>query len=1106
MRSVLLTTSLLILLVSAGFADAKMELYPPRPPASRMIVSFGELRLAVNDIDGRFTIGTTDGKPLLYGFPQEGSTSHTHFFVDDSVAGTYTESGVGRPDPVAVLAHPYSVGDAIVSRYDMRGIVFEQKLTLTTLGERTTVLIEYIATNNTLSSANVGLLLFLDTMIGENDYAPVATEFGYFASEREFISPSIPTYWQAFESSPSQPEDSLIGSGVLIGGAAAPPNRVVFGEFWNLHNTHWDYTITGDPYSDSALLMRWDARVLAPGESRRMATYYGLGTVETAVGDLTLSISGPEELFIESCTRRTPNPFPVNLLASNSTTVSMSGISAKIDLPEGFFVVTGDAIAPVTPDFLFAGEMGTVSWTVAVDDGYFAEDTTICLGVEAWAVGSDTFTVEWCISVPGIDGRGPSANLVSPSAGAIIACDTLDVMISLGEADEVNESTIELTVDGLTLGLSDPRLTYSDNILRCIVPSADLDEGNIPISLGDIRDRHDCPLIADYSWDIYLDWTPPHAEFIAPARADTVDDPTFEVTVRLDDISGIEDTSLFWIFNGAVLDLPVEFDGEFATLSPMEAGLVPLGLSSHTVCLDGIHDKVYGHCGPNFAEPICIDFWTNIVRPSAEIIEPTPESFTSCELQQIVLQMKGAGAEFDPATIALTVDGVGHSIGSSLVFDDSMLIWTPDVPFDDGAEVAISLFAETFAGLSISPLEWTFNIDLSPPTAVAISPPGMNFSTHDERIEIAIDDFGAGIDLSSLLLEITSPSASATLTADSPELHVSGGSVAFLPSDAGIALFGCDEIIVELIVADLAGYCPANTFDGEFVFNVPCSPPVYSAPSIPESSFVSCETLYVSMELRDDEGIDEEAMTIAVNGVYVELGSPFAKLEGDTLAFAIPRDDFGDTVLIAIDGVADIFGNLIDHAIELIYYFDTSPPIVENPRPAPSIFLDALPDAFAFDVFDELSGLDFSSAFVSLGGVHIDEASGLLWDGLSLSVPTDVLGAFSAESLRVCVSAADNAVACGANSTYTCWTYRFDYGAPTVQLISPPNGASIGCPDQAFEFRLSDDTGIDAETIILRAFHRDWTIADAELSFDGEMLSFSPDLSLYRTGETCAVF
>lgn len=1109
----MLATSLLFLFVltATGQTDsveAKLRMLPTGSGGSRRVISSGELRVAINDIDGRFTIGTIEGKSLLFGFPHEGGTSHTHFFVNDSVAGTYTDDGGLHPDAARVLTHPFMVGDAVVSRYEIDGIEFEQRLTPTILGEHSTVLIEYIATNRTSITKDAGLLLFLDTMIGENDYAPIATEYGYFSVEREFISPSIPTYWQAFESSPWQPPDSLIGSGVIIGGSAVPPDRIVYGDFWNFHDIVWDYIIEGDPFSDSAILMRWDADPLMPGETRRMATYYGLGSVEIVVGDLNLSLSAPDELTIESCSFRSPVPFPVNLLVSNGTGVILGALEAKIDLPEGFRVEDGDAVVDLMPDVLGPGGTGAVSWSVAVDDTMFDDDTTICFEVSAWASATDTFSVDWCIDIPGIDGRGATAEFMAPSDGAIIACDTVALLFRLGDPGEIDPTTISITVDGVHLSYPYPeRMEYSEPFLSCFIPSSELIEGVVDIALGDIHDFDGCPLVTDYEWNIFLDWHPPTSTVLSPSPGDTATHEDFEVLVQLDDISGVEDSSLYWIIDGTIWDFPVEFAGGIASIRPMETGLIPIGISPCEICLAGIHDKAYGPCGPNHSPQICVDFWTDIELPYAQIIEPFPGAWSSCDRQIIRTKIVNPGGEIDPSTVILTVAGVEYYIGAELSLDDTILTFVPPASFADGSTIDVVLVAGTSTHIAITPLSWSFNIDLSAPVIEPVSPGGGEFSSIDRSISFVISDIGAGVDISTLDITVEGPEGSRLLSATSPDLTISADTVIIYPGDIGLSLIGCNPISVEVDIADLAVLCGANVLSGfSWDIDVPCAPPIQSPPDVPEYSFISCETLSICFSIHDEDGINTDSMNISVNGIDVELGSDYARFEGDSFFFDLPRTVFaGDSVAISVENVMDIFYNAITDPISLVYYWDNEPPIIEDPIPDSSMELAGLPEKFSFAVLDDASGLDIAASFISFNSYRILESTGLEYDGSRISAPTDDLHPFTLDTIRVCVYAVDNSIGCGANIAFECLTYNIDRSPPTVELLSPPQDAILGCTDQRFEFYIFDEQGIDPLTVELNVCSETIDLTDAELTFDSCTLTFAPDSGYFSHGAVCNI-
>src|SRR5690606_11515619 len=76
-----------------------------------------------------------------------------------------------------------------------------------------------------------------------------------------------------------------------------------------------DFTRAGEEFVlDSAVALYWDPRPLAPGESRRYITYYGLGGITIAPGHLSLGVTSPQRVE-GSCTD--PVVFEIRAYAAN---------------------------------------------------------------------------------------------------------------------------------------------------------------------------------------------------------------------------------------------------------------------------------------------------------------------------------------------------------------------------------------------------------------------------------------------------------------------------------------------------------------------------------------------------------------------------------------------------------------------------------------------------------------------------------------------------------------------------------------------------------------------------------------------------------------------
>ena len=136
-------------------------------------------------------------------------------------------------------------------------------------------------TNNTDTSKNVGGKFFLDTMVEGNDHAPFRVAgVGAISTKTQFEGDAIPASFQAFDSLQSP---KTIGTGTFAAGAGKPD--VV--QFRNFGDSNYPLVPEIDPseeIGDSAVNVIWLERELAPGETRVLTTYYGLGYIDVSEG------------------------------------------------------------------------------------------------------------------------------------------------------------------------------------------------------------------------------------------------------------------------------------------------------------------------------------------------------------------------------------------------------------------------------------------------------------------------------------------------------------------------------------------------------------------------------------------------------------------------------------------------------------------------------------------------------------------------------------------------------------------------------------------------------------------------------------------------------
>jgi hypothetical protein len=318
-----------------------------------------------NRYKGFFSIGTADDRPLLYLFPQNRYSSHFNVRIDGSAVYSNDPDRVTGAQNLPLLLDPRKLSDGTITcSYRVGNITVEQRLKPEQYTPATgAILIKYVITNNDVTAHQAGLLLFLDTFVGV-DFARVATRFDYSRIERQYTAPLIPDYFQAFESdNPALP--GLVAQGTLIGREAVRPDLMIIGDVFTLRRAQWDYTLQNPFYNDSGVILRWNERRLAPGDSLVIATYYGRGDVSTSSGGpLVLNVTAPNRL--EAVVGQlTPNPFEINLIVFNTGSVTATDVRATLNLPQGLVLVSGEASAKsISPANLNSLQTGTASWKV----------------------------------------------------------------------------------------------------------------------------------------------------------------------------------------------------------------------------------------------------------------------------------------------------------------------------------------------------------------------------------------------------------------------------------------------------------------------------------------------------------------------------------------------------------------------------------------------------------------------------------------------------------------------------------------------------------------------------------------------------------------------
>lgn len=403
--------------------------------------------------NGHFSITTRyTGEPKTLIYQEDGSggpinyTSHVHFKVDDVIFQLPFEMNpVTRDVPpenpleITQLFRDTVAGTARINARmfgvmpggDTIRFLFTMHPVLRPSGGFIRMMAE--VHNTTGAPRSVGVLMLVDTKIGDNDRAPIITSFGYRSRETEYertVAPGMPEFWLGLEGTPTDPR--LTARGNLRASGLIEPDYVLMGNWKDntsvpgaigLASVLWKERRAFDvEYTDSAVLMLWEEQTMAPGERRlRAATEIGI------VDSLDVSAPGPGEDDIwvvgsglaggclsfevnreQPCGAPgyfpyTPDSLQALYIVTNRKTSAVDGVRLVVpSVPAGLVVDVREK--PLIPSTLAADETGVA--TLAIRPLPRLATKTFAVPLAVVAASGDTLQRDTiCVVVPGLLGE-----------------------------------------------------------------------------------------------------------------------------------------------------------------------------------------------------------------------------------------------------------------------------------------------------------------------------------------------------------------------------------------------------------------------------------------------------------------------------------------------------------------------------------------------------------------------------------------------------------------------------------------------------------------------------------------------------------------------------
>jgi hypothetical protein len=965
---------------------------------------------------GVFNIGTFDNKPLLYLFPQEPYTSHFNVRVDGTVySNDPFRTGVQN---LPLLLDPVLLPDSTITcTYQVGLVTIEQRLKPLQFSSTTgAIFIQYIITNNDAVAHQVGLLLELDTTINGNDAAPISTSFGYSRREQQFNAPFIPDYFQAFEKN-DLVSPGLVAQGTLIGRDAVRPDVVIIGDWSNLSRVQWDYVLPNQFYNDSAVILRWNETLVSPGARRVFATYYGIGDVTTANGQLALNLTAPNRLDAV-VGQLTPNPFEVNLIVFNTGAATAANVQATLTLPTGLTFASGDLASKlVSPNSLAPLQSGTASWKVLAQCP--DKEDTLDLIVDVTSSNAAANSVSRKITLASCAASLPNFVLTaSPPSDTVVAGQaasyTIRLQTSGGFASNVGLSLFP-TIPSVVPTFAPDSINAATTSALTLQTATTLAPGNYHFVIagnGGGLTRNDTVMLVVQAPPLE-DKTPPFTTNHNPARGAGNVPLNTDIVVEVYDAQlGVDSTSL----QMNVVDVS-------GTTSVTRIGSAPksyrLRFQPSTPFRDNQIVQVQINAAdlaspPNSLQPPDAYSFTTILdgAPPFTLNHFPARSATQVPVDtKIEVRLRDLLTGVDRDSILMRVNG---SVVNPIISGDSLeylLSYQPPVKFRLNDTVRVQIEATDLAATPnrMPPDSYEFFTarDEKPPFTINHYPArGATNVPPNTAIAVEVRDDLSGVDSASIVVKINGDFTQFNL-----QRGTSGYVVSFRPS---VPFALNDTVRVSIDANDRA--VPPNVMRTEhyyFVTQRDVAPP-FAAGHRPAKGATNVPLdAEIYIEVRDElAGVDRTSLTMEMNGQLVQplLITPI--LQGFVLQYKpTPGFHYNETVQVVVRArdLAQPANIMPPDTLRFSTIRDVEPPFTTDHQPARGSSSASPNTNISLHVRDFVAGVDSAAIAMAVNGIKVSPA--ITGTPQDFKLEYDPLQNFApGDTVRVSIDAADLAV------------------------------------------------------------------------------------------------
>lgn len=944
-----------------------IDLFLEKVSTARVRNEFIEIAVTDKYPGTNLTIGTTggletpldDNQSLLNGHPYP-IMSYTTIRIDNLNYRFSSKEGNAISPPT--LAPD---GKGIVRTWEARQIEVIQTTRLVvsewaSQPREDTALLEYLLINRDSRPHEVGLRILFDTKLGETDGAPIDIPYyGESNFERDFVE-SMPPWWTA--KSIENNQITFSAQGTLQDFGATVPDRFVIGRYQKIMPHKWDYTVEpGEVYtSDSAVAMWWFPRFIAPGESLRIATYYGLG-------EDSPDLEAPEivQYFPDKNATNVNPATPIQFLIEDKKSgVDTTQIEIFInDEParwqtEGSLrqlTVRCQPARPLQYNQIVHVQIRNLQDNAPVPNKRSPEPDDY------------TFTTIW-------DSLPPVTQLHQPvRGGREIALHSMISVVIRDSLTGVDAKSIQFRLDNQPVPYEisgtprDYRISHQPN-----VDFGFNERHTVAIDAADLAPTPNVMPTDQYNFYTLVDTLAPKVISVTP-EADAVGVSIYTpiVIVLEDQPAGVDTNSIWMTVAGDTVSPKLSGNLQRLTLTyvpknpfPYNA-MIPVELNAGD--LSGRKNQRVMFRS-QFRTQIRV---VNDSQPPYIVAVEPPDGATNVSPQKgILVTLADDSAGVDTSSIRLWINSnvVKPKFGGNPLH--STVTFQPDLPFAFGTIVKVAIEAADLANPpnQMARFEWEFTIlpDHEPPFITDLyPPPGATSVVLNARIQCNVQDRLAGVNLDSLFLSVNQKQVNYSVSGDS------GNYLIFYQPE--IPWQHEQTIQVEVRAQDLAS--PSNRAE-PIAWSFTTSAVLDSVPPFTTNHFPARGATQISpqtpvqVHIKDlASGVDSSSIEFVVNDIHV-----IPKISGNPQEYQVNYQlpdgfEYNQIVQVRLNA-RDYAGNpMPEDQYGFSIIVDHAPPYLTDLHPGENA-LNVAPDMIpSFYVRDQISGVNPKSIQVETDGV-----------------------------------------------------------------------------------------------------------------------------------------